>query len=165
MIRVGDFGTRVPKAVQDEVAADVRDNEGHVVIARGTWLSDDQILKMNGFVEGVQGRDWANLKTRAKWRMEPQGGPRERGRKSQAASHGKPVWESPLQTLARQLARTVRGPSSSGPHAIESRLQQLADLRAVGDADLARIPVGVADGEVGSAIQVFFAHPDVPQRH
>jgi len=74
MIRVGDFGTKVPKAVQDEVlarqkdiaagklqpfravAADVRDNEGHVVIAKGAQLSDDQILKMNWLVEGVQGR-------------------------------------------------------------------------------------------------------------
>uniref|UniRef100_UPI000D33C181 BMP family ABC transporter substrate-binding protein n=1 Tax=unclassified Variovorax TaxID=663243 RepID=UPI000D33C181 len=74
MIRVGDFGTKVPQAVQDEVlarqndiaagklqpfravAADVRDNEGHVVIARGTQLSDEQILKMNWLVEGVQGR-------------------------------------------------------------------------------------------------------------
>jgi basic membrane protein A len=74
MIRVGDFGTKVPKAVQDEVlarqndiaagklqpfravAADVRDNEGHVVIAKGAQLSDEQILKMNWLVEGVQGR-------------------------------------------------------------------------------------------------------------
>ena len=74
MIRVGDFGTKVPKAVQDEVlarqkdiaagrlqpfraaAADVRDNEGHTVIAKGTQLSDDQILTMNWLVEGVQGR-------------------------------------------------------------------------------------------------------------
>jgi simple sugar transport system substrate-binding protein len=74
MIRVGDFGTKVPKAVQDEVlarqkdiaagklqpfratAGDVRDNEGHVVIAKGAQLSDEQILKMNWLVEGVQGR-------------------------------------------------------------------------------------------------------------
>ncbi|SEL30358.1 nucleoside-binding protein [Variovorax sp. YR750] len=74
MIRVGDFGTKVPKAVQDEVlarqkdiaagklqpfraaAADVRDNEGRTVIAKGTQLSDEQILKMNWLVEGVQGR-------------------------------------------------------------------------------------------------------------
>ena len=74
MIRVGDFGTKVPKAVQDEVlarqkdiaagrlqpfraaATDVRDNEGHTVIAKGTQLSDDQILTMNWLVEGVQGR-------------------------------------------------------------------------------------------------------------
>lgn len=74
MIRVGDFGTKVPRAVQDEVlarqkdiaagklqpfraaAADVRDNEGRTVIAKGTQLSDEQILKMNWLVEGVQGR-------------------------------------------------------------------------------------------------------------
>ena len=74
MIRVGDFGPKVPKTVQDEVlarqqdiaagklrpfaavAADVRDNEGHVVIAKGTALGDEQILKMNWLAEGVQGR-------------------------------------------------------------------------------------------------------------
>lgn len=74
MIRVGDFGTKVPKAVQDEVltrqkdiaagklqpfravAADVRDNEGRVVIAKGAQLTDEQILKMTWLVEGVQGR-------------------------------------------------------------------------------------------------------------
>src|SRR4051812_46752396 len=64
MIRVGDFGSKVPKAVQDEVLvrqqdiasgklqpfralADVRDNEGHVVIPKGQSLSDEQILNMN----------------------------------------------------------------------------------------------------------------------
>jgi simple sugar transport system substrate-binding protein len=73
MIRVGGFGPTVPKAVQDEVLArqqdiaagrlqpfraqaDVRDNEGHVVIARGTQLSDAAILQMNWLAEGVQGR-------------------------------------------------------------------------------------------------------------
>ncbi|MDM0088709.1 MULTISPECIES: BMP family ABC transporter substrate-binding protein [unclassified Variovorax] len=74
MIRVGDFGPKVPKAVQDEVlarqkdiaagqlrpfaavAADVRDNDGHVVIAKGSALADEQILRMNWLVEGVQGR-------------------------------------------------------------------------------------------------------------
>lgn len=74
MIRVGDFGTRVPKAVQDEVLArqqdiatgklqpfravngDVRVNEGRVAIARGTQLDDVQILKMNWLAQGVQGR-------------------------------------------------------------------------------------------------------------
>ncbi|MBO9650929.1 MAG: BMP family ABC transporter substrate-binding protein [Variovorax sp.] len=74
MIRVGDFGPKVPKPVQDEVgarqkdiasgklkpfqavAADVRDNEGHVVIAKGQSLADEQILNMNWLVEGVQGR-------------------------------------------------------------------------------------------------------------
>src|SRR5689334_14778299 len=74
MIRVGDFGSKVPKAVQDEVlarqqdiaagklkpfqavAGDVRDNEGRVVIAKGQGLDDAQILQMNWLVEGVQGR-------------------------------------------------------------------------------------------------------------
>jgi len=75
MIRVGDFGPKVPPAVRDEVLArqkdiaegrlkpfaapaaqDVRDNEGHVVIAKGTALSDEQILTMNWLVDGVQGR-------------------------------------------------------------------------------------------------------------
>jgi basic membrane protein A len=74
MIRAGDFGPKVPKAVQDEVlarqkdiaagklrpfaavATDVRDNDGHVVIAKGSALGDEQILKMNWLVEGVQGR-------------------------------------------------------------------------------------------------------------
>lgn len=73
MIRVGDFGARVPKAVQTEVlqrqrdlasgklhpfhALDtVRDNEGHVVIAKGSTLTDRQILEMNWLVAGVQGR-------------------------------------------------------------------------------------------------------------
>ncbi|MBU2288946.1 MAG: BMP family ABC transporter substrate-binding protein [Gammaproteobacteria bacterium] len=72
MIRVGDFGPKVPEAVRNEVlarqkdmaegrlkvfsaAADVRDNEGRVVIAKGTALDDEQILKMNWLVEGVQG--------------------------------------------------------------------------------------------------------------
>ena len=73
MIRVGDFGPKVPKAVQQEVlarqqdiaagrlqpfraaASDVRDNEGHVVIAKGSALSDAQILQMNWLAEGVQG--------------------------------------------------------------------------------------------------------------
>lgn len=74
MIRVGDFGRKVPPAVQQEVLArqkdigagrlhpfhagnaPVRDNEGHVVIAGGQTLSDAQILGMNWLVEGVQGK-------------------------------------------------------------------------------------------------------------
>ena len=73
MIRVGDFGSKVPKAVQDEVlarqqdiadgklqpfraVADVKDNEGKVRIPAGTALSDAQILQINWLVEGVQGR-------------------------------------------------------------------------------------------------------------
>jgi len=73
MIRVGDFGPKVPAAVRDEVlarqkdiaagklqpfhaTADVRDNAGHIVIAKGASLTDPQILQMNWLVEGVQGR-------------------------------------------------------------------------------------------------------------
>jgi simple sugar transport system substrate-binding protein len=74
MIRVGDFGSKVPTAVQQEVlarqkdiaagklqpfralAGDLRDNEGRVVIAKGAQLNDEQILKMNWLAEGVQGR-------------------------------------------------------------------------------------------------------------
>ncbi|RYZ12760.1 MAG: BMP family ABC transporter substrate-binding protein [Comamonadaceae bacterium] len=74
MIRVGSFGPRVPKTVQDEVmarqqdiaagrlrpfaaaAAAVRDNTGRAVIAAGTALTDEQILGMDWLVEGVQGR-------------------------------------------------------------------------------------------------------------
>ncbi len=74
LIRVGDFGPKVPAAVQQEVLAaqkaigagtlqpfkagktPVRDNEGHEVIAAGQALTDAQILQMNWLVEGVQGR-------------------------------------------------------------------------------------------------------------
>ena len=73
MIRVGNFGPKVPKAVQVEVlnaqqamargklqpfhaTAAVRDNEGHEVIAKGESLSDEKILGMNWLVEGVQGK-------------------------------------------------------------------------------------------------------------
>ncbi len=73
MIRVDDFGSKVPKAVQAEVlqrqrdlasgtlhpfhaTQAVRDNEGHVVIAKGQTLSDAQILGMNWLVAGVQGK-------------------------------------------------------------------------------------------------------------
>ncbi len=74
MIRVGDFGPKVPPAVQKEVLAaqkaigagklqpfragkaPVRDNEGREVIAAGQALSDAQILQMNWLVEGVQGK-------------------------------------------------------------------------------------------------------------
>lgn len=73
MIRVGDFGSRVPKAVQDEVMARqkdiaagklhpfaakqaVKDNEGREVIAAGRTLGDEQILRMDWLVEGVQGK-------------------------------------------------------------------------------------------------------------
>ena len=74
MIRVGDFGPKVPPAVQKEVLAaqkavgagklhpfragksPVRDNEGREVIATGQVLGDEQILKMNWLAEGVRGK-------------------------------------------------------------------------------------------------------------
>jgi len=74
MIRVGDFGPRVPAAVQQEVQAaqkaigagklqpfragkaPVRDNEGVVRIAAGQALTDAQILQMNWLTEGVVGK-------------------------------------------------------------------------------------------------------------
>ena len=73
MIRVGDFGPKVPKAVQAEVLnaqkamsqgklqpfhakETVRDNEGQTVIAKGETLSDEKILGMNWLVAGVQGK-------------------------------------------------------------------------------------------------------------
>ena len=74
MVRIGDFGSKVPPAVQQEVLArqkdmgagklqpfratqaSVRDNTGREVIARGQALTDAQILQMNWLVEGVQGK-------------------------------------------------------------------------------------------------------------
>jgi basic membrane protein A and related proteins len=74
MIRVGEFGPKVPKSVQAEVlarqkdiadgrlqpfravGADVRDNEGKVRIPAGKALADGEILQINWLVEGVQGR-------------------------------------------------------------------------------------------------------------
>jgi simple sugar transport system substrate-binding protein len=73
MIRVGDFGSKVPKPVQQEVLSRqkdiasgklhpffakqaVLDNEGHTVIAKGQTLSDEQILTMNWLAAGVQGK-------------------------------------------------------------------------------------------------------------
>jgi simple sugar transport system substrate-binding protein len=73
MIRVEGFGPKVPAAVRDEVLAlqaslargewrvfgakaDVRDNEGRVVIAAGHTLPDGDIQDMNWLVEGVVGR-------------------------------------------------------------------------------------------------------------
>ena len=73
MIKVDGFGSRVPKAVQDEVLARqqdiakgklhpfharqaVLDNEGKEVIAAGQTLSDEQILKMNWLAQGVQAK-------------------------------------------------------------------------------------------------------------
>jgi simple sugar transport system substrate-binding protein len=71
MIRVGYFGSKVPKAVQDEVlarqrdiasgrlkpfAGPIADNAGRAVIGPGQVLSDAQILAMNYLVAGVQGK-------------------------------------------------------------------------------------------------------------
>ncbi len=70
MIRVDAFGPKVPARVRDEVLArqkdiaagklhpftaraDVKDNEGKVVIAKGQTLSDEAILNMNWLAEGV----------------------------------------------------------------------------------------------------------------
>jgi basic membrane protein A len=71
MIRVGDFGPKVPKKVQDEVlglqkkigtgqlapfAGPITDNEDREVLPRGQRLSDEQILNMNYLVQGVVGK-------------------------------------------------------------------------------------------------------------
>lgn len=74
MVRIGAFGPKVPKAVQDEVLArqrdiaagklhpfaagktPVRDNTGREVIAAGRTLDDGAILGMNWLAEGVQGK-------------------------------------------------------------------------------------------------------------
>jgi simple sugar transport system substrate-binding protein len=72
-VRVGDFGPKVPAAVQQEVLARQKDmasgklqpfaagkapvlnNSGAVVIAAGSALSDAQILVMYFLVQGGQG--------------------------------------------------------------------------------------------------------------
>ena len=71
MVRVGDFGPKVPAAVQGEVLArqkeiaagrlhpftgPIVDNEGRTVAAAGVRLGDEQILQMNYLVAGVQGK-------------------------------------------------------------------------------------------------------------
>ena len=73
MVRVGDFGSKVPLGVRQEVLARqadiaagrlqpfaarqaVFDNDGHEVIAAGKPLSDAQIQGMNWLVQGVQGK-------------------------------------------------------------------------------------------------------------
>ncbi len=71
LIRVGDFGPKVPKKVQDEVLArqkqigegklhpftgPIVDNEGRPVLAKGQRLTDEQILNMNYLVQGVVGK-------------------------------------------------------------------------------------------------------------
>jgi basic membrane protein A len=71
MIRVGDFGPKVPKKLQDEVlglqkaigtgklnpfTGPITDNDGKQVLPRGQRLSDEQILNMNYLVQGVVGK-------------------------------------------------------------------------------------------------------------
>jgi len=71
MVRVGDFGPKVPRKVQDEVLAKqkkmgagqlhpftgpITDNEGRTVLTAGQQLSDEQILSMNFLVAGVVGK-------------------------------------------------------------------------------------------------------------
>jgi basic membrane protein A and related proteins len=71
MIRVGWFGSKVPKTVQDEVlarqkdiaagklkpfAGPIADNEGKPIVAKGQAMTDDQILAMKFLVSGVQGK-------------------------------------------------------------------------------------------------------------
>jgi basic membrane protein A len=73
MVRVGDFGPRLPAAVRNEVLQrqkdmaagklqpfqagqlPVRDNTGAVRIPAGQTLSDAQVLQMDWLVEGVNG--------------------------------------------------------------------------------------------------------------
>ena len=71
MVRVGDFGPKVPKSVQAEVlakqkemasgklqafAGPISDNDGTLVLPAGQTLTDAQILGMNYLVAGVQGK-------------------------------------------------------------------------------------------------------------
>jgi simple sugar transport system substrate-binding protein len=71
MVRVGDFGPKVPKAVQQEVLArqkdiaagklhpftgPISDNEERLVVPKGQAMTDPQILDMNFLVSGVQGK-------------------------------------------------------------------------------------------------------------
>ena len=71
MIRVGHFGPRVPKAVQEEVlrrqqeiaagklrpfTGPLADNQGRPVLAKGRAMTDEQILSMDFLVSGVQGK-------------------------------------------------------------------------------------------------------------
>jgi len=71
MVRVGDFGPKVPKKVQQEVlqrqgdiaagklhpfTGPISDNQGRQVLAKGQRMADTQILEMNFLVAGVQGR-------------------------------------------------------------------------------------------------------------
>ena len=71
MIRVGDFGPKLPAKVRDEIArvqqdisqgkrhpfqGPIADNEGKAIVATGQKLSDVQILNMNYGVAGVVGK-------------------------------------------------------------------------------------------------------------
>ncbi len=71
MIRVGDFGPKVPRVVREEVLArekdiargklhpftgPISDNQGRLVLAKGETMTDEQILSMNFLVSGVQGK-------------------------------------------------------------------------------------------------------------
>ncbi|WP_137896192.1 BMP family ABC transporter substrate-binding protein [Ramlibacter sp. 2FC] len=71
MVRVGDFGPRVPAAVRAEVlarqkalaagqlqpfAGPIVDNQGRQVLPAGRVMTDEQIRTMNFLVSGVQGR-------------------------------------------------------------------------------------------------------------
>jgi simple sugar transport system substrate-binding protein len=71
MIRVGDFGPKLPAKVRDEIAkvqqdiaqgkrhpfqGPIADNEGKTIAAAGQKLSDVQILNMNYGVAGVVGK-------------------------------------------------------------------------------------------------------------
>jgi simple sugar transport system substrate-binding protein len=71
MIRVGDFGPKLPPKVRDEIVklqqdiaqgkrhpfqGPIADNEGKAIVAVGQKLSDVQILNMNFVVAGVMGK-------------------------------------------------------------------------------------------------------------
>ena len=71
MVRVGWFGAKVPRAVQDEVlarqkdiaagrvrpfAGPIVDNQGRTIVPKGQALTDPQILVMDYLVSGVQGK-------------------------------------------------------------------------------------------------------------
>ena len=71
MIRIGDFGPKLPAKVRDEIVklqqdiaqgkrhpfqGPIADNEGKVIVAVGQKLSDVQILNMNYGVSGVMGK-------------------------------------------------------------------------------------------------------------
>ena len=70
MIKVGDFGPKVPKKVQTEIlrlqravgkgsllpfTGPILDNQDQVILARGQNLTDEQIMNMKFLVQGVQG--------------------------------------------------------------------------------------------------------------